>query len=103
KNQAAAAEPPLLSFLLGMSAKDAADRYQVKIDPNAPRDGYQYVLLYPRDAKADFEVAQLAFHRDNHLLARLWYRQKNGSETTWTFTQLQTNVKIPAAQFQPEL
>ncbi len=92
----------LLSFVLGMSPKDARANFDVQFEPNAPKDGYFYLRLTPKQA-TDFTVAQLAIHRSNHLLASVRYLQRGGGVTTWTFTNIKTNGNWPAAQFEPTL
>lgn len=95
----------LLSFILGGSAKEVMDRFDVKVDEKAQRDGYRYLWVHPKNGgpKQDFQVAHLTFHRDTHTLARIHFWQANRSEITWNFTNVQVNPKLPAALFEAEL
>lgn len=95
----------LLSLVLGRSAKEMTERFEVKVDEKAQRDGYRYLWVHPKNEadKRDFAVAHLTFHRDTHTLARIHYWQVNRTEITWTFTNVQANPKLPAALFEAEL
>lgn len=103
--QAAPGGPSLLGMLFGMSAKDAAQRYELYFDDKMPKDDFHYIYLRPKQAKdkADFTVARLAFDRGNHLLAQIWYHQPNGKVVTWNFTNQQRNPKLRADLFDPEV
>jgi TIGR03009 family protein len=92
-----------LSFLFGMKALEAKQRYQITLTP--PYEYYHYLQIQPKLAqdKADFTLAQLVLRRDNFLPARVWFHQPNGNETTWDF-QARRDVDIPIAAFeQPKL
>ncbi len=94
-----------LSFLFGMKAVEAKQRYQLDI-PASPADQYYYYLqIHPKmpQDKADFSVARLVVRRDNFLPAQVWFLQPNGNEVTWEF-QARRDVTIPATAFeQPKL
>src|SRR5579863_3564732 len=95
-----------LSFLFGMKAVEAKQRYELAI-PASPADQYYYYLqIRPKLAqdKADFSVARLVLRRDNFLPAQVWFLQPNGNETIWSFPKVSRDVAIPAATFeQPKL
>jgi len=92
-----------LSFLFGMKAMEAKQRYQLSITPSDQY--YHYVNIQPKLApdKADFSVARLVLRRDNFLPAQVWFHQPNGNEVTWNF-QTRANVAISPTVFeQPKL
>ena len=94
------ADDNFLSFLFGMKAAEAKNRYQLSL---APSDQYYHYLLiqpkYPQD-KADFTTARLSLLRSNFLPRQVWFHQPNGNEVTWDFPRSQAGVDIPAADFQ---
>jgi TIGR03009 family protein len=94
-----------VSLVLGMTVKHVKDRFDLKPDQKAPMDGFDYVLVEPKNAKdrADFSNARLVFDRKNQLIAQIWFRQANGKEITWNFSQMQVNVQIPAAYFEASI
>jgi TIGR03009 family protein len=98
------ADDNFLSFLFGMKATEAKQRYQLSLTP--PSDAnYHYLLIQPKLAqdKADFTVARLVLLRQNFLPAQVWFHQPNGNEVTWNF-QPRRDAEIPASTFeQPKL
>lgn len=96
------ADDNFMSFLFGMKAAEAKQRYQINLSGD---QYYHYLQIQPRLAadKADFSVAQLVLRRDNLLPARVWFHQPNGNEVTWEF-QARRDVELPAKDFeQPQL
>ena len=92
-----------LSFLFGMKAHEAKQRYQLTM--TAPDQHYHYIHIKPnlQQDKADFTVARLVLLRANFLPAQVWFHQPNGNEVTWNF-KVDPNVDIPASVFaQPQL
>jgi TIGR03009 family protein len=100
------ADDNFLSFLFGMKASEAKQRYQLDI-PASPADPYYYYLqIHPKlpQDKADFSVARLVMRRDNFLPAQVWFLRPNGNEEIWAFPKVSRDVAIPAATFeQPKL
>jgi TIGR03009 family protein len=96
-----------LSFLFGMKAVEAKQRYQLSLTlPSVPDKYYHYIQIQPKLAqdKADFTTAQLVLMRDSFLPRRVWFHQPNGNEITWDFPQVRRDVDIPPAAFeQPRL
>jgi TIGR03009 family protein len=95
-----------LSFLFGMGAKEAKDRYQMElIVPQVPDKFYHYIRVQPKlpHDKGDFTEARLSILRANNLPAQVWYHQPNGKEITWNFTELKIDQpNLPLHHFNPE-
>jgi TIGR03009 family protein len=87
-----------LSFLFGMKAQEAKERYQLSLTPSDKY--YHYVLIQPKLAqdKAEFTRARLVLRRDNFLPAQVWFHRPNGNEETWNF-QARRDVTISPAEF----
>lgn len=103
KGAKAADQESLLAFLFGMSAEQAKNRYDMKLeypDGKAHPD-YHIIHVAPRldKDKADFVSAQLLLYRSNHLPARVWYLQRNKNTIEWNLTKIQTNVNIPVEKY----
>lgn len=89
------ADQNFLSFLFGMKAVQAKQRYQLRYIPPPKNDKwYYYVEIRPknRQDRADFTRARLVLLRSNFMPRQLWFEQPNGSEVTWDFT----NIEMPA-------
>jgi TIGR03009 family protein len=89
-----------LTFLFGMKAVEAKQRYELTLTP--PSDKYyHYLQIHPKMAqdKADFTMARLVLRRDNYLPAQVWFHQPNGNTQTWDF-QASANVDIPPSAFE---
>lgn len=97
------ADDNLLSFLFGMKAAEAKQRYALTyVPPPATDKWYYYLKVQPKHAqdKADFTEARLVLLQSNYMPRQVWFHQPNGNEVTWDFPQMQTNVEIPLAHFQ---
>jgi TIGR03009 family protein len=96
-----------LTFLFGMKASEAKQRYTLKYTPPAPTDKhYYYVDILPREPgdKRDFERARLVLSAQTYLPRQLWFVQPNGTEITFDFPQVQTGVNLAVTEFtQPEI
>ncbi len=96
-----------LSFLFGMGADQAKQRYDMTLvfpADGKPDANYHYIQVIsktPAD-KADFTHARLSLYRSSHLPAQIWYLQPNKNEIEWNFSELQTNVQIPLKYFTPD-
>ncbi len=93
-----------LSFLFGMGANQAKQRYDMVLGPESAADKtYNYIHIKPKTLqdKTDFTQARLALYKSNNLPAQIWYHQPNGNEITWNFTKLQIDVQIPNSYFEP--
>lgn len=103
KNHQEPMQHSLLSFILGISAKDAQARYKMTLDGRDKE--YYLIVIEPRSTedKAEFTYGRLAIRCRDHLLGQVWYRQANGTETTWDFSNLRINPQLPAAAFEPEM
>lgn len=103
KNRQGPMQPSLLSFLLGVDAKQALVRY--KIEPDGRDKNYHLLLIEPKAAedKGEFTMARIAIRRTDHLLGQIWYRQPNGADVTWDFTNLRPNFKVEPKHFVPEV
>jgi TIGR03009 family protein len=93
-----------LSFLFGMGAKEAKERYHMElIVPKTPDNFYHYIRVQPKlpQDKGDFTEARLSILRANNLPAQIWYHQPNGKETTWNFMELKIDLpNLPVEFFQ---
>jgi TIGR03009 family protein len=94
-----------VSLVLGMTVKHVKERFKLAYEKKAAADGYEYIVIEPKNAKdaAEFSNARLAFDRQNHLIAQIWFRQANGKEVTWNFSKMQVNVQIPNEYFEPKV
>lgn len=94
-----------LSFLFGMKAVEAKNRYNLTYVP--PNDKWYYYLeVTPRSAsdKADFTKARLVLTASTYLPRQLWFEQPNGNQVTWDFPKVVNNAEQNAAAFaQPDL
>lgn len=96
-----------LSFLFGMGAEQAKQRYDMEIvypTGGKPDPNYHYIQIVPKTQqdKGDFAFARLSLYRSNNLPAQIWYLQPNKNEIEWNFTDVQINVQIPPKYFEPE-
>jgi TIGR03009 family protein len=95
-----------LSFLFGMGAKEAKDRYEMRpVFSDKPDPHYHYIRVKPKlpQDKNDFSEARLSLLKTNFLPAQIWYLQPNGNEITWNFTEQRIDVDIPLTYFQPDM
>jgi TIGR03009 family protein len=91
-----------LSFIFGMRAAAAKQRYVLTWVPPAANDKwYYYIDIRPRDAadKADFSRARLYLTASTFLPRRLWFEQPNGNEIMWDFPQVTPNAQINPQEF----
>jgi TIGR03009 family protein len=97
-------EDNFLSFLMGMKAAEALQRYQLALLPGTPETEkwYYYIRVLPREQKdkADFTQARLVLLKSSYLPAQLWFEQPNGNEVYWDFTKLYTGVQLQPQEFQ---
>jgi TIGR03009 family protein len=97
------ADDNFLSFLFGMKAAEAKQRYQLALTPSDQYYHYIHIQAKLPQDKAEFTVARLTIRRDNFLPAQVWFHKPNGNEITWDF-QARSNVPMPANLFeQPRL
>ena len=97
------ADDNFLSFISGMKAVDAKKRYVLKmLAPPAGDTWYNYIEVLPRENmdKADFSRARLVLTIATGLPRQLWFQEPNGNTVTWEFDKIQTNVGVPAANFE---
>lgn len=105
------ADNMILAFLRGMKADDLKKRFSVTLSKQT--EWYAYLYIQPKtDAdKQDFTAAQLTIWVKNPnqqgqpsltmMPARLWYRQPNGKEVTYLFSDMQPNGKVDKESFVP--
>ncbi|MSQ94303.1 MAG: TIGR03009 domain-containing protein [Gemmataceae bacterium] len=105
-NKAGMQQESFLSFLFGMGAAEAKQRYHMThVLANPPDKHYHYILIKPKQDqdKSDFSEARLTLFRSNNLPAQIWYLQPNKNEITWNFKDVQINVQIPINKyFEPD-
>ena len=98
------ADDNLLSFLFGMKAAQAKERYHLVL--KASDQYYHYVDILPKtqaDA-VDFKRARLVLIKSNSLPRQLWFEEPNGNEITWDFPTLNTQAQLDTRDFdQPAL
>jgi len=101
----------IMSFLKGMKAANAKERFDMTLSKED--QWYAYLLISPKTAadKQEFTAAQLTIWMKNPnpqgqpnlsmMPVRLWYRQPNGKEVTYTFGDMQPNVPLAKDSFVP--
>jgi len=105
------ADNMILAFLRGMKADDAKKRFTMSLSKET--EWYAYLYIQPKtDAdKQEFSAAQLTIWVKNPnpqgqpnltmLPCRLWYRQPNGKEVTYLFSEMVPNGKLDKDAFVP--
>jgi TIGR03009 family protein len=84
----------LLSFIFGMHAVDAKQRYELKWQP--PDTNYYYLEVsskQPQDKK-DFKQARLVFLKSNFLVRQVWFVEANGNAVIWEFPKAAVNTNL---------
>ncbi len=101
----------ILSFLKGMKAANAKQRFGIVLTKET--EWYAYLMITPQNAadKQEFSSAQLTIWVKNPnpqgkpnlamMPARLWYRQPTGKEVTYMFEDMQPNAALNKASFVP--
>jgi TIGR03009 family protein len=101
-----------LAFLFGMKAEDALKRYvlQAWSKPSQPFIYIRVLPTLPAD-KQEFTEAQLVFWSPKAadfdrawadwalLPVRLWFKNPNDNQVTWTFSEPNLRVKVEKADF----
>jgi TIGR03009 family protein len=94
-----------MSFVFGMSAKEAKQRYDLNLskDISADNPHYIYIDVRPRFEadKKEFTRAQLVLFSQTMLPRRLWFEHPNFDQTTWDITQIDTTTKVRPVDFTP--
>jgi TIGR03009 family protein len=93
------AQDNVMGFMFGMRAKDATQRYDMKL---AKEDQYYiYIDILPRlpADKADFLFARIVLNKDTFLPRQLWF-QTSGSEVTWDIPVVRAGVQVNRADFE---
>jgi TIGR03009 family protein len=88
-----------LTFLFGMKAEQAKQRYDLKLTKEDQY--YIYVDVVPRTPQdqADFKRAQLVLNKDSFLPRQLWFEQPNGSAIVWGIPHLDTKARVNIKDF----
>jgi TIGR03009 family protein len=104
-------ENMILTFLKGMKVENAHQRFDLTLTKET--DWYGYLLISPKSAadKQEFVRAQLTFWLKNPnpqgkadltmMPCRLWYKQPNGKEVTYMFSDMQPNAPLAKDSFVP--
>lgn len=89
----------LLSFLFGMKATDAKERYDLKLAKEDQH--YLYVEIVPRRTqdKVEFQKARLVLHKDSFLPRQLWFQQPNQDEVIWDLPRIDSGAKLNLKDF----
>jgi TIGR03009 family protein len=93
----------VFTFIFGMKAKDAVERYDISwIPPNPNDDNYHYLLIRPKNnqQRADFQEAQISIFKKDFMVRRLQFLEPNGNEVTWDLPKVNTSVKLSPVDFQ---
>jgi len=93
------ADDNFLAFIFGMAAKQARERYELKLTKED--QWYIYVEVQPRnnEDKADFQKARLVLNKDTFLPRQLWFEQPNGNEVVWDIPRIQSGVPLDPKTF----
>jgi TIGR03009 family protein len=88
-----------LSFLFGINAIDAKQRYELTLTKE--NKDFIYIKISPRfDAeKREFAQAQLVLQAGSMLPRRLWFEHPNGMEVTWDIPIMDTAQKLTPKDF----
>jgi TIGR03009 family protein len=104
------ADNMILAFLRGMKADDAKKRFAMSLSKETEWYAYLYIQPKTEADKQEFAAAELTIWLKNPnqqgqpdltmMPARLWYRQPNGKEVTYLFSELQPNIKFERDAFE---
>lgn len=92
-----------MSFILGMKASEAKQRYDLRFVKED--QWYYYVEILPKAAadKADFQRSRLVLTKDKFLPRQLWFEEPNGNEVTWEIPRVEANALLKRDEFsQPQ-
>jgi len=89
-----------LTFLFGMKADQAKDRYDLKFVKED--QWYLYVEILPRrdQDKHDFIKARLVLNKDSYLPRQLWFNEPNSNEITWDIPQINPRANLDRKEFE---
>jgi TIGR03009 family protein len=104
-----------LAFLFGMKAEQARQRYTLRAEVKPNANDYIYLNVLPKTPgdKQEFSEAQLVFYApkigtlnpkwaDWALLpARLWFKNPNGNQVIWTFSEANLSPRLEKSNFVP--
>lgn len=94
----------LLTFLFGMSAAEAKQRYELTLtkDIDETNKHYIYIEVLPRfpEDKKEFTRAQLVLFASTMLPRRLWFEQPNGNQIQWDLPNMDTETRLRPSDFQ---
>jgi TIGR03009 family protein len=104
-----------LAFLFGMKAEQARQRYTMSAEVKPNANDYIYLNVLPKKPadKQEFSEAQLVFYHPNIgtfgpkwadlalLPARLWFKNPNGNQVIWTFSEANLSPKLEKSDFVP--
>ena len=94
-----------LSFLFGMNAADAKQKFELDVqkDVGPANPNFIYIMIKPRlDAdKREFTRAQLVLKADTLLPRRLWFEHANGNSVTWDIPEMTTDQNLKPQDFTP--
>jgi TIGR03009 family protein len=93
------ADDNFLSFLLGMKAIDAKQRYDLKLLPEDAN--YIYLQVKPRtnEDHSEFSKAILALTKSTFMPRGLQFTEPNNNVIIWDIPSLQINAAIPKTAF----
>jgi TIGR03009 family protein len=94
------AQGNFLSFLVGMKAAEAKQRYNIAL--LGEDKWYIYLEVMPRYAadKADFTTAKIALRQQEFTPAMLVYTEANGNVATWNIPKLVADSRLDRRLFE---
>jgi len=93
-----AATAALTATPAGLLSGDGNIRELFTVAPAGKKDGFDWVLVTPRESDADFREAQLAFQRDE--LKRMVLKDKLGQTVRLDFTNSERNAPVAEAEMK---
>jgi len=89
----------LLSFIFGMKAADAKQKYDLTW--GKPDANYYYLEVSPKldQDKKDFKQARLVYLKSNFLVRQVWFVEANGNAVIWEFSKVAVNPPLKATEF----
>jgi len=94
------ADDNFLSFLLGMRAAEAKNRYDLRLVKEDQH--YHYVEVFPRldGDKSQFQTAQLALVRTTMLPRQVILLEPNGNQIIWDIPSVEPGARLNRSEFE---
>jgi TIGR03009 family protein len=86
-------------LMLGVNAEEAKRRFDLKlVEEDQDHLKLEVRPRLPAD-RADFQVAWLWLRKNDFLPGKLWFRQPNGNEMTWDYSEMKKDVPLVRSEF----